>query len=346
VDASSPPSVTDYLVGPNIDQALAAGASLELFYPFSTANITDFAQTEAIYKHVLFEALRLRRAQNESPVLLSVFPGLPRTTHERLCQMFFERFNVAGFVTIDRPLVQLYAANALSGVVIDIGWEVTDVTPIHDGFIVHSARTSTPLGAKHCTAYLAHLLRNNQSVQTLLPADPPPDLRVLASQIWKTNLVRVPSDGETALIPDDEGVTDIAAILAAGKERAVIESGMKKRASAKASAAEQARAKEIEALDLVTVNFTAGEQTVALTVGKERHRLCEPLFDPTLLASVDGMQHEFIGEGKPMSLQEAVGFAVGQAEVDYRQYIWGGLFVTGELSNHVKGKSVFLFRCY
>ena len=329
-------------MGPALDEAIAAGDSLQLFYPFSTATITDFTQTEAIYKYVLFGALRLRRSQNESPVLLSTFPSLSRNTHERLCQMFFERFNVAGFTTVDRPITQLYAANALTGVVVDIGWEVTDITPICDGFIIHSARNSTLIGVKHCTMYLAHLLRANQSVQTLLPADPPPDLFALATKIWSTGLVKVPSDGETALSAEDEGITDIASILVAGKEKAVIESGMKKRASARASAAEQARAKEIEALDLVTVEFGDGEQARALTVGKERHRFCEPLFDPGLLMGLPGLENLSGLEDKPMSLQDAIGFAVGQTEVDQRQYIWNCLFVTGELSSHVKGTSLFL----
>jgi len=225
-------------------------------------------------------------------------------------------------------------------VVIDIGHDRTDITPIYDGLIVHSACTVTPLGIRDCQTYLAHLLRSSQSVMSALsPPDVPPiesdvlhnALLDLAKQIWEDGLVRVPSDGETAL-PEDEGVTDIAAVLVAGRERAVIESGMKKRATAKASAAEQARAREIEAFDLITVQFRGH----SLTLGKERHRFCEPLFDPSLLNGLVGIQQRNSTE-MIMPLQEAVGHAVGQAEVDQRQYIWSGLFVTGELTNRVKG---------
>jgi len=38
-----------------------------------------------------------------------------------------------------------------------------------------------------------------------------------------------------------------------------------------------------------------------------------------------------------MPLQNAVGHAVGQAEVDLRQYIWAGLLVTGDITGYVKG---------
>lgn len=165
-------------------------------------------------------------------------------------------------------------------------------------------------------------------------------LLALVKQIYEEGLVKVPSDGETA-VTEDDGVTDIAAIVVAGKEKAVIESGMKKRAIARATAAEQARAREIEALDLVTVQF----RDKSLTLGKERHRLCEPLFDPTLLNMIGKYAGSGAGDDTQIPLQQAVGHAVGQADIDTRQYIWQGLFVTGDLTRHVKGECCLVFFC-
>ncbi|KAJ7089682.1 actin-related protein [Mycena belliarum] len=339
-------AVKDYLVGTQLDEALGTDPEITISWPFADGDVKDWTQAEAIWKYVLFTQLQRRRVQNESPVILSLPPGLSRDTHERVCQIFFERFNVAGFCILERPVGQLYAANSLSGVVVDIGHDRTDITPIYDGFIVHSARTSTSVGIRDCQNYLAHLLRSNQSVMSAIsPPDAPLDsgaarsvLLELVNQVWKDGHVKVPSDGETAVV-EDEGVTDIAAVIVAGKERALIESGMKKRANAKASAAEQQRAREIEALDLITVQFRGH----SLTLGKERHRFCEPLFDPSLLR---GMA---ITDTRPklpcemtLSLQEAVGLSVAQTEVDHRQYIWGGLLVTGDLTRQVKGIGIAL----
>jgi actin-related protein 9 len=158
----------------------------------------------------------------------------------------------------------------------------------------------------------------------------------LVKQLWKDGVIKVPSDGETA-IPEDEGVTDIAAVVVAGREKAVIESGMKKKQTAKASAAEQARAREIEALDLITVQF----REHSLTIGKERHRFCEPLFDPSLLLDLPGTTSLNPAEERPLPLQEVVGHVVNQTGVDQRQYIWQGLFVCGDITTHVKGSFPF-----
>lgn len=144
-------------------------------------------------------------------------------------------------------MAQLYAMTSLSGVVVDVENEKTDTTPIYEGFIQRQAYETIPLGIRHCQSYLAYILRSNQSLMnTLFPPELTPTdalvqetLLALVKQIYE-GLVKVPSDGETA-IPDDDGITDIAAIVVAGREKAVIESGMKKRAIAKATAAKQAR---------------------------------------------------------------------------------------------------------
>lgn len=334
-------TANDYLVGAQLDEALATGQDVLISWPFADGDVRDWTQAEAIWKHVLFTQLQLRRIQNESPILLSVTPGLSRDHYERICQTFFERFNVPAFGILERPMAQIYSTSSLSGVVVDIGDEKTDITPIYEGFITQQARTTTSIGIRDCEIYLANLLRSNQSVISALspPSNPlAPEalsstLVELVKHIWREGHIKVPSDGETAA-PEDEGVTDIAAVLVAGREKAVIESGMKKKATAKASAAEQARAREIEALDLVAIQFR--EHT--LTLGKERHRFCEPLFDPTLLKGIPRAS----GAATSLPLQDAVGLAVGHAEVDQRQYVWSGLFVTGDLTRHVKGISVAL----
>jgi actin-related protein 9 len=295
-------------------------------------------------KHVLFNQLQLRRVQNESPVILTLPSNLSRPDLERTCQIFFERFNVAGFSILERPLAQLFAANVSTGVVIDIGYESTDITPINESFLVRNACQATTVGLRDCQDYLAHALRTNNALMNILsppesplsPADLQATLLELAKFLWENNHVKLSAIGD--LLPvEDDGVTDIAAIVVAGKEKAVIESGQKKKQNAKASAAEQSRIREMEALDLISVEWKG----LTLTLGKERHRLCDPLFNPSVLTSIPpGNRSPSRGpslDKAPLALQEAVGLAISQVEPDYRQYVCQGLFVTGDLTRYVKG---------
>lgn len=278
--------------------------------------------------------------------MLTIFAGLPRTEYEQLTRILFERLNFAAVSILERPMAQMYATGAMTGVVIDIGRVYTEVTPVYDGAPVPSARAILPVGSDDCEHHLAHIFRQNTAVMSALsgiPSEQLPDtLLALAKQAWQEGLVRV---GETSAAVEDEGVTDIAAVLVAGKEKAVIESGMKKRANAKASAAELARAKELEALDLTSLTFRGQE----ITLGKERHRFCDPLFHPSVLQGVPPMGEVVVPLEERISkvdaptrlpgLDELVGHAVGLAKVDERKYIYEHLFVTGEICSQVKGNS-------
>ena len=245
-------------------------------------------------------------------------------------------------------MAQLYAGNSLSGVVVDIGDYEIDITPIYEGFIVRHAIMQMPLGLKDCEIYLANLLRSNQNIiNALSPSESPLDpetltgrLVELVQQLWRDGHIKIPLNGGT-VIPDDEGVTDIAAIVVAGKEKAVIESGMRRKATARATAAELARAREIEDLDLITVQFAG----LSLTVGKERHRMCEPLFDPRLIRGLSGITPR---DSKELvhPLQELVAQAVRLTDMDQRNSIWGGLLVTGDMTRCIKGAYVVLTVLY
>ena len=111
--------VSDDLVRPQLDAALAAGQDLDrilalfsgtdfgldggggdVVSPFSVLASTHILTRASTRKHPPFTTLGLRRTQVESPVQLSTFPdSLPANA----CQMFFERLNVAGFSTLERP---------------------------------------------------------------------------------------------------------------------------------------------------------------------------------------------------------------------------------------------------
>ncbi|QRV74185.1 actin [Ceratobasidium sp. AG-Ba] len=328
---------SSYLVGPQIDEALANGEELDIFWPFEGSNektggVSDWTQAEALWKYVLFTGLKIRRTQNESPVMLSLPATLSRDSHARVAQVFFERLNVAGLSVVERPILQLYAANAISGIVIDIHNTCTDITPIYDSAVQLAATVLAPLGVQHCEAYLAHLLATNSTLVATLgvpPAELRPTLLRLARMLWKNGHIKVPLAGDVAPPEEeDEGVTNIAAVVVAGREKAVVEANNKKKNTKNSTAAERAREAEIAALDLLTVEFE-GKQ---VTVGKDRHRFCEPLFEPSILRNVEGMQETLKDHKSIFGLQEWVNHAAQGVDYVWRHTLYDAVFVTGELS--------------
>lgn len=295
---------------------------------------------------------------------------MSRTAHERMTQICFETLNVTGLAIFERPLLQLYAANTNSGLVIDIGYDSTDITPIVEDEIVRNSIINVPVGIHHCELYLAHLLRRNSNIMYALntphqlsPSDLDAAILTLIRKAWSEGIISPPLSEGAPLPPlsqqeanaADEGVVDdIAAILVAGKEKALIEAAnAKKNVTAQAKkAAATAAEKERAALDLVDVEFTfkprstpgvdvAGEELdFKVTLGKERHQLCEPLFDPALLNRLgeilDSKSKARLAE-TPLGVQDAVKLALDGIDLTQRPAVWGGVLLTGDAS--VKGKT-------
>ncbi|CAE6460282.1 unnamed protein product [Rhizoctonia solani] len=334
-EAPKPLRPSSYLVGPQIDEALANGEELDIFWPFEGGDkagaVSDWTQAEALWKYVLFTGLKIRRTQNESPVLLGVPSTVGRDGYAKIAQIFFERFNAAGLSVVERPLLQLYAANAVSGIVVDIHNECTDITVIHESAIQTQASVIAPLGVRHCEEYLAHLLATNQTLVTSL--EPQPDIHAtlvrLARHLWQGGHIKVPLAGDVAPPEEeDEGITNIAAVVVAGREKAVVEANNRKKNTKNSTAAERAREAEIAALDLLTIEF----EDKQVTVGKDRHRFCEPLFDPTVLKNVKSVQEDLKNPKSVFGLQEWVNYSASLVEFVWRYAVYEAVFVTGELS--------------
>jgi len=281
----------------------------------------------------------------------------------QLCRMFFERFNVAGFTFIERPLASLYAANLVTGIVIEINQDETDLIACFDSQLHHTSALSVPIGIRDCERHLASLLRSNPSVVNILSSPPhgSPDpqqfdllLLGLARFLWKNGHCKIPIEGsEPEKDPLEDGNLDIAAVLISGKERALIEAATNKKKTAQ-SKAEKEREKEMAAMDLISVNF---RDFPPITIGKERHRFCEPLFDPMFLAScgvpvervvqMDGLSLPNPPMKKDpdfmMALQGAVHAVVKAAPFSQRSVLYFGILITGQLAN-VHGRCTDVYR--
>ncbi|KIM32823.1 hypothetical protein M408DRAFT_326551 [Serendipita vermifera MAFF 305830] len=338
--------VSDYLVGTTLDDALASGDAVEVYWPFADGKVGNWAQAEAIWKHILFQRLNIRRQLNECPVLLSLPAKLSRMTHMMLCRMFFERFNVAGFTFVERPLASLYAANLITGIVIDISQDETDIITCYESQLHHGSALSVPIGIRDCERHLAHLLRTNGSVLSAFSSHDASELDTLllglSRFLWQQGHVKIPIEGAEPEKKEEEGNLDIAAVLVSGKERALIEAaGIKKRAGQ--NKADKEREKEM-ATDIISVQF---RDFPAITVGKERHRFCEPLFEPGVLSAcsipvqaviqMDGLSLPTPPVPKDpdfmLPLQSAVHTVVKATPFSQRPTLYFGIVLTGQLAN-------------
>lgn len=99
--------------------------------------VRDWDREEAIWHYIFYEQLGWEIG-GEGAVLVADSPFSARADRERLAQVMFERFNVAGLFVSESGPLSLYAVGKTSGSVVDFGWGGVTVSPVAEGQTVRS----------------------------------------------------------------------------------------------------------------------------------------------------------------------------------------------------------------
>ncbi|EEH53858.1 actin superfamily [Micromonas pusilla CCMP1545] len=107
--------------------------------------VTDWDALEAIYRHIFYKQCGWIEGE-EGAALITEPLFTSKADRERLTQLMFESFNVAGLYIAEQPVAALYGVGKTSGVSVDVGFSTTDIAPVVDGVVVTAAATRCALG--------------------------------------------------------------------------------------------------------------------------------------------------------------------------------------------------------
>jgi actin-related protein 9 len=145
-------------------------------------------------------------------------------------------------------------------------------------------------------------------------------------------LVRAPIDGIAVREAEDEGVADISAVLVAGKEKALIESGMKRRATAKSERGGTGACQRKSRRSISSRSSFPGKRSRWERNAIGSATLCST--GTSLISEIASRRTSSSaqGDGMSMTLQDVY------CQAYQRQCIWLGLMVTGDVATYVKGE--------
>ncbi|KAK2953047.1 putative Actin A [Blattamonas nauphoetae] len=119
--------------------------------------VTDWNKMEKFYEQCYFRYLQID--PKDHPVITTETPFNTPKNRESLAEIMFEKFTVpkmciapTAMLAIMSSWISKYQTNkTLNGTVIDCGERVTDIIPVVDGSIVHSAMKRIPIGGADAT---------------------------------------------------------------------------------------------------------------------------------------------------------------------------------------------------
>ncbi|BFZ56386.1 Actin-like protein arp9 [Savitreella phatthalungensis] len=271
-----------YICGKRDIEAAKADDVGELTFvePIVAGEVVDWTALTALWSHILYELTGEEPGEGMSSaaILLLVPAQWSDELREKSARIFFELFKVTAFMTAQTTLAALYACNALSGIVIDVGQDKTDIVAILE--TLPQAHVTLPVGGRQFTEEL--LKRWAERPPVSAHGQPVECSFELAEQIKRSDICEIPIDSsstkgvnriaaldfqtgsDTPLDGNDEGVLDIAAVISKGNTKEYLEQLATEKAAGAAKQKQEVPNAQLERNSFVDENGTT------IMVGPER----------------------------------------------------------------------------
>ncbi|POW08026.1 hypothetical protein PSTT_07819 [Puccinia striiformis] len=123
--------------------------SMEVISPLKESMVSNWTGVEKLMRVVFDREMRLslpgtelestnekRGILTEHPLLVTEPSWNSKENRERMIEIAFEEFDTPAYYSVDRSVMTAFAAGKGTALVVDIGDELTTVTPICDGFVL------------------------------------------------------------------------------------------------------------------------------------------------------------------------------------------------------------------
>ena len=160
------PAYKPYYVG---DEAIRMKGVLRITYPLEHGIVKDWDGFEKIVRYAFEEVLRVDPSKH--PVLLTEPPLNPRHVREKMAEIMFETFRVPKLYVGMQALLAAYFADAMTGLIVDMGDGVCHAVPIYQGYVLNHAIQRTNVGGRDVTNYLARLLMHYRGISLTTTAE-------------------------------------------------------------------------------------------------------------------------------------------------------------------------------
>ncbi|SHN10232.1 actin beta/gamma 1/actin [Pseudomonas asturiensis] len=138
------------------DEALSGGEALDLRNPVKFGVVNNSDDFEKLIEYVFSTALKIEK--EKQPVLLTESPLPPKANREYITQIMFESHCCTAFYLAKDANLSLYASGRTTGIVVDIGDDMTCVAAVFEGFMYPHTVLKREVGGRDLTNYLAQLL--------------------------------------------------------------------------------------------------------------------------------------------------------------------------------------------
>ena len=137
-------------------KALLQGSIVQINRPVTSGFVTSWDDMIKVWSGVMKDELSV--APEDHGIILTDPPMDARENREKMTQTFFETFHAPRFHVANSAVLALYASGRTTGVVCEIGHDMTSVVAVHKGRVVLESAMHLDVAGEAITSFLEKLL--------------------------------------------------------------------------------------------------------------------------------------------------------------------------------------------
>ncbi|KAK6925230.1 Actin family [Dillenia turbinata] len=131
---------------------------MEVLSPIKDGVVADWDIVDSIWDHAFRECLLID--PKEHPMLVAEPSSNTQQQRERATELMFEKYKVPALFLAKNAVLTAFASGRATALVVDGGGGSTTVAPVHDGYVLQKAVSSSPIGGEFLTECLLKSLES------------------------------------------------------------------------------------------------------------------------------------------------------------------------------------------
>ncbi|KAK4787891.1 hypothetical protein SAY86_011724 [Trapa natans] len=276
---------------------------MEVLSPFKDGVVADWDVVDHIWDHAFRECLLID--PKEHPMLLSEPSSNIQQQRERAVELMFEKYKVPALFLAKNAVLTSFASGRATSLVVDCGGGSTTVAPVHDGYVLQKAVTSSPIGGEFLTDCLMKSLESKR-------------IKIKPRYSFKRKEIRQ-GDFQTVDI-DFPNTTESYRLYS----QRVIASDIKESVC-------RAPDTPYDESAYANIPMTSYELPDGQTIeiGADRFKIPDILFNPSLAQTIPGMENFSELCSSVRGLSQMVRESISRCDVDIRRELFSSILLAG-----------------
>ncbi|KAH1033592.1 hypothetical protein J1N35_045766 [Gossypium stocksii] len=301
VDSNKPKGKRRLYVG---SQALGFRRDhMEVVSPLKDGVVVDWDIVDSIWDHALKDCLLVD--PKEHPMLLAEPSSNTQQQRERTAELMFEKYKVPALFLAKNAVLTSFASGRATSVVVDSGGGSTTVAPVHDGYVLQKAVSSSPIGGEFLTECL---MKSLESKGIVIKPRYSFKRKEIQPGVFQTVDVDFPHTTESYKLYSQRVIaSDIKECVCRAPDTPYDESAYSN-------------------IPMTPYELPDGQ---TIEIGADRFKIPDILFNPPLAQTIPGMDNFAEISPSVRGLPQMVIESINRCDVDIRKELFGSILLAG-----------------